>query len=288
VIIYLSGLEGITTNLKNLSSFSIIFALFFVFLSLFFEFLRWNFYMHKLGISLSLFKNLSIFLSGLALGFLPSKSGELARYYFLKKENIPLSTSVPVHFVSNITSFVVVLLCAAPILFIFGKQKVFFIAVGILLLLYISFRKPILYLKLLRFIRNKTKLNFIQNIEKTLISSKKLLDAKGLLISFTLTVFHYITIWFILFFILKDLSDISFFLTISIFSLSLIAGVISMLPGGIGVVEGGSIAMLSFFIDPVIATTFILTVRFFTFWLPCFIGFVFLTIISNKKFKGQI
>tara|TARA_Y100000310_G_C20635940_1_gene791167 strand:+ start:793 stop:1548 length:756 start_codon:yes stop_codon:yes gene_type:complete len=244
--------------------------------------------MHKLGISLSLFKNLAIFSSGLALGFLPSKSGELVRYYFLKKENVSLSTSVPVHFVSNITNFVVVLLCATPILFIFGKEKIFFIAVGILLLLYTSFRKPILYLKLLRFIRNKTKLNFIQNIEKTLISSKKLLDVKGLLISFTLTVFHYMAIWLILFFILRDLSDTSFFLTVSIYSLSLIAGAISMIPGGIGVIEGGNIAMLSFFMDPVIATTFILVVRFFTFWIPCFIGFIFLTIISNKKFRRPI
>lgn len=289
IIIYFFGPTNIIYNLKSIHLSSFIIALFLVVFSIFFEFLRWSFYLRVSGTSLKLSKSLSIFLSGFVFAFLPSQSADLVRYYFLKKENVSLTKIVPIHFVAHATDFIVVFLCATPILWILGKQKIFLVTISLVFLLYVSFRKPLFYLKLLKVIKARTQLGFIKHLEKILAYSEKLLNLRALLLSFTLTLLYHSTLLAILFFLLEGLSDVSPLLVFSIVSLSLILGALSMLPGGVIVVEGGSIALLSLFIDPVTAATLILVIRFLTLWAPGFIGLPFLIkILRSKPFKKKI
>ena len=169
------GIDNIILAISEISLLTITLAVFFVLLSLFFEFLRWEFYLKRLNVNLSILKSSKIFLSGLSLGFMPAKSGELIRQVLLKKEKIPFKKSIPIHFISNLTGFIVVLGFSSSILLIYGNIKLFYLALILILGFFFSLRFPVVYLKLISLIKNKTNFKFISGLEKTILYSKKLM-----------------------------------------------------------------------------------------------------------------
>ncbi len=285
LILKFIGIEDILENLKMLSLPYFLISLLFVLFAILFEFIRWSFYLKELNISLDLYKNIAFFMSGFAFGFMPSKSGELIRYYFIKKEGVSFTSSVPIHFISNLTNFFVILILCSPFLFILGKTNLAIYLIFIFLILYFSLKKPRLYLNIISFLIKKFSFKPIKSLKKAFNSSKSLMSNKILSLSLLLTFLHYLCMGGALFFILQDLSiDFSFFGIFSIYLFSLVAGALSMVPGGIGIVEGGSIALLSLYMDVSLATVLILVLRFLTLWFTSFIGLIFL-VISNKIVK---
>jgi len=276
-IILFLGISNIVQTLKDFSGAYLIIAILFIILSLFFEFIRWEYYLKVAGLSVNFKTSIKIFFSGLALGFMPAKSGELLRYYMLKKKGLSLSKSLPIHFISNLTAFFVALLFSLPILFILKKQIMFYAAIGLLLIFYFSFRYPSFYLRILKVIESRLSYSIFKHIRVSLSTSKGLLNLKSLSISLLLTFIYYSCMGGALFYILRGFEmSSSFFLVFSIYSASLIIGGLSMLPGGIGAVECGGIALLSQFMDISIATVIVIMMRFISLWLTTFIGIAFL------------
>ncbi len=276
-IILFLGISNIVQTLKDFSGAYLIIAILFIILSLFFEFIRWEYYLKVVGLSVNFKTSIKIFFSGLALGFMPAKSGELLRYYMLKKKGLSLSRSLPIHFISNLTAFFVALLFSLPILFILKKQMMFYAAIGLLFIFYFSFRYPSFYLRILKVIESRLNYSIFKHIRVSLATSRGLLNLKSLSISLLLTFIYYSCMGGALFYILRGFEmGSSFFLVFSIYSASLIIGGLSMLPGGVGAVEYGGIALLSQFMDISIATVIVIMMRFISLWLTTFIGIAFL------------
>ena len=81
--------------------------------------------------------------------------------------------------------------------------------------------------------------------------------------------------------------DVNYFVVLSFFALSLIVGLVSFLPGGIGSAEASMSILLSMIgVDYSIALTAVLIARLFTLWYIIIIGMLFsLTIKQEKKKK---
>lgn len=271
-LIYIGDLSTIIEHASLINTTDLSLALLFLLLALFFEFLRWLLYMKELRISLPVKRHLGIFLSGLALGFLPSKTGELIRYHLLKKQNIRLSESVPVHFVSNITNLLVILILSSPVLFTLNVPAAFIILILIVLFL-VSIQNPKYHIKIIDYLYKKTGFNPLKTLAQSFRSAKKLMQHHFQAIFYT--VLSYISMAGI-FYIIKEALGIqaSIILIFSFYLISLILGVISMLPGGIGAVEGGSIVMFSQLMSTSDAISLVLITRLFTLWLTTAIGAV--------------
>jgi glycosyltransferase 2 family protein len=273
IIIGYFGPDDIFQAFAKVSLADFIIAVFFVLLSLAIEFLRWHYYLNQLKIDVPVGKSANIFLSGLSLGFMPSKSGELLRFFILKKEGLSLFRTIPIHFVSNLTSLFVSLVVASPIFLFYGNKDIFFVYISLIILFLLSLRYSDRVVLLLSLIGKKIGKGFISRIRKAVQSSKVLLKTKALVISLSLTFIYYFCIFISFYFISRNFDmRVPVYLAYAVYTLSLIAGVISMIPGGIGIVEGGSIAVLSSYMDEPSAAALILLVRIITLWMTVFIG----------------
>ncbi len=268
--IYVGDLKTILDHASLIKATDILLALLFLLLALFFEFLRWILYMKELKISLPVKHHLGIFLSGLAFGFLPSKTGELIRYHLLKKQDIRLSDSVPVHFVSNITNLMVILILASPVLFRLNVPAAFIILTVVVLFL-VSIQNPRYHIKVIDYLYKKTGFHPLKALAQSFKSAKKLMQHHFQAIFYTLL--SYISMAGILYIIKEALGiQAPIALIFSFYLISLILGVISLLPGGIGAVEGGSIVMFSQLMSTTDAISLVLITRLFTLWLTTGIG----------------
>ncbi|PLW80698.1 hypothetical protein C0585_01260 [Candidatus Woesearchaeota archaeon] len=284
ILLYLIDIETLIEIVKYVDPIIIFIAFLFILFSLFFEFLRWKYYMNSLNIKVDNAKNLLIFLSTLSFGFMPMKSGELLRYYYLKKEKISISKSIPIHFISNLTTFFVVLLFSTPILLVLDKIFLFYAFTTLLILFFFSLKYSKKYIKALKYISTKIKFKKITKLENSLESSKKLLGIKHLVRGFTYTMIYYVFMFFSVFLVSRSLGiNFSPIIIFSIYSLSLIIGAISMMPGGVGVVEGSSLILLMNYIDNSLAIALIFLIRFLSLWMTTFIGFVALYLLNLKE-----
>ena len=87
-------------------------------------------------------------------------------------------------------------------------------------------------------------------------------------------------------FFVFNLFDGSFdiFTTTQIYFTSLVAGLLTFIPGGIIVTETGLLGLsMKFGIDFATAAVLVLLIRLLTFWFPTFVGFAALKIISPKR-----
>jgi len=291
VIIYILiavyfGPGNLLAVFNKISALHIIIAFGFVLLSLFFEFLRWEFYLAQLKIKLSRGKSLQVFLSGLSMGFLPAKSGELLRYYLMKRNKVPYKKTVPIHFISNITVLLVVLAFSSPFLILYTNMLVFYITIILIFTAFFSFRFPIIYLKTISAIQKLVNLKLFSDLKKSILYSKKLLGIRELFISISLTFIYYGMMGIVFFLISSNFEmDIPWYLAFAIYSLSLIIGVLSMLPGGIGAVEGSSIALLMNHMDGSSAVVLVMLMRILTLWLTIFIGII---AVNFSIFRGNL
>jgi uncharacterized protein (TIRG00374 family) len=140
------------------------------------------------------------------------------------------------------------------------------------------------YLKLISLIKNKTNFKFISGLEKTILYSKKLVGIKELLVSLILTVIYWGCIGIAFLIIASNFKiNIPIFVAFSVYSISLILGVLSMLPGGVGMVEGSSIIILSNYMDASSAAVLVIIMRIITLWLTMLIGVISLNSLFFSK-----
>ena len=87
---------------------------------------------------------------------------------------------------------------------------------------------------------------------------------------------------FILYFYSFNILNFEFFKIVAIYTTSLILGIVSFLPMGVGVVEGSLAGFLSYEgVDISIALTLVILIRVFTRWYGVIVGLVFMKLIGG-------
>ena len=260
-------------------------------------FLRWHLLLRNAKIFIPVKDSFLILTSGFALTIIPGKVGELVKSQLLKtKFGIARSKTVPIVILEQFyTAIGIVTLSFFGIwYFELGVYTLgFFTAALVFAFVLLSSRKIFNKIVLLLEKRKFTS-KFVEPLLSSYDSIKNgirgpiTLYASGLSILFWLL--EAISIYFIL--LAFGVDAIDFLTIISTYTTSIMLGILSFLPLGLGVVEG---SLASFFtmhgIDVSLALTIVVVIRLFTRWYGVSFGFIALKLsgglTDNQKLNDS-
>ncbi|QUC64788.1 flippase-like domain-containing protein [Nitrosopumilus sp. K4] len=253
-----------------------------VVVSIFLKSLRQKYLLQRENLDISVKDSVSIFCSGLAFLMTPGAIGTFAKSFFMKeKYGFQLSKTISVIIAERI--FDLVGISGLVIIFMsFRFVDVLFLPITLFVILLIGF----IFLASRSFFTNR-----ITNVLKKLIkqdgfeiSFKNILTRKNI---FTLTVFS-IGCWFldaVAFYLSFSafITEINFFDASIIGLSSLVAGFLTLIPGGIGITEVSLINLLiQYNLDYDLATTATIFSRICTVWFATVLGIFFVIPLIKK------
>ena len=243
-------------------------------------FLRWNLLLKNSDIDIPLKDNFMIFISGFALGVTPGKVGELIKSQLLKnKFNIPRTKTAPLGIVERFYDFFAIAVISLFGILVFEYSIYIFgiLTIGITIFLIVTSSEKIF----LKFLNKIEKIKFLKNFSNELPKSFNVIQKSTRGKIFPLSITLSIIFWFLdsiiayLTLLSFGIDIIDYFVLMSIYTSSIILGVISFLPLGIGVVEGSLVGFLSLNgIEFHLATAIVVFIRFFTRWIGVMAGFI--------------
>ena len=243
-------------------------------------FLRWNLLLKNSDIDIPLKDNFMIFISGFALGVTPGKVGELIKSQLLKnKFNIPRTKTAPLVIVERFYDFFAIAIISLFGILVFEYSIYIFgiLAIGISIFLIVTSSEKIF----LKFLNKIEKIKFLKSFSNELPKSFNVIQKSTRGKIFPLSITLSVIFWFLdsiiayLTLLSFGIDIIDYFVLMSIYTSSIILGVISFLPLGIGVVEGSLVGFLSLNgIEFHLATAVVVFIRFFTRWIGVMAGFI--------------
>lgn len=253
------------------------------------RFIKWNYFLGIVGVSVPLKLNLWIFFSAFTMVLSPAKIGELVKSFLLKSRlGIAVAKTAPVIVAERLTDLLgLLILCAIGFSqFAFGGKTLALVAIimtgGILAL-----TRPAFWGMLDRLLSGKAKLSKIrESIKAMQQSTRDLLSLRSLAFSVPLSACSWGGEGVALYLIFTSMGlQLDSLLPISLFAhaFSSIAGAVSFLPGGLLVAEGTMGAFFVFAGIPdatAVSATFL--IRAVTLWFAVILGTVVFMLGYNQ------
>jgi len=247
---------------------------------------RWTILLKNSGYKLPHKKNFQIFLSGFPLSITPGKVGELLKCQLLKENfGTPRKITAPIILVERLYNAIgIIIISIFGIWYFDFSGIVILIATCILVGIFLTLRSKKLFSNI---IEKTSKIKFLSKFSDSFTDSYDVINhsikPKIFIISSVLSAIYWLLESIAVYFILQsfgiDLFEISD--VILTYTTSIIIGVASFVPGGIGVAEGTLIGLLTVN-DLAFSTAVSLTIfiRIFTLWYSVLVGLIAL------KFTG--
>lgn len=252
--------------------------------------MRNRIFLKSLDIHISYRRNILIYFAGLAMTITPGNAGEMVRAQFLKREvGKPIASTIPIYFGERLNDLIVVTIITSIFLvfvdFAAGKI-VMMVSVGIIVVLFALLKS----VRLFKFFRKKTgSIKFLQKfsdgfdqIHDSLqnILGKNIIK-KTLPASVPIWMMHGFTAYVAL---LAFGVDIGFMETYVIYLSSLIIGVLSFIPAGIGVTETSLVGLFGAHgVNFSLAVAITLILRFMTIWFAAIVGIFASKILLSRQ-----
>ena len=242
------------------------------------RFWRWLMYLKRFKYKIPHFVHFLYYLSGFALTTTPGKAGETIRSLYMKSHGVRYSQSLAMFFTERLLDLVVITLLATLAILSFSEYGRFILSAAIILVLFL----PILRSPLVVHSLQKLTVHIhYRRIRLLLLHFSSLLDAARTLLEWRILysgMFIGLLAWaiqgFAFYFILAMMqSGIPWYIAMSIYAISLLAGALSFVPGGIGTTEAVmGLLLLNSGTDPVIAVAVPLISRLSTLWFAVGLG----------------
>ncbi|MGI0087182.1 MAG: lysylphosphatidylglycerol synthase transmembrane domain-containing protein [Nitrosotalea sp.] len=251
---------------------------------------RQYFLLKSILIEIPIKKNIQIYLSGLSMLITPGGAGEVVKSFFIKRNyGFDMSKTIPFVIAERFYDFVgTITLIGITIIFYNHIVAKILFALGIIIIIvvFVIARNDCFW----NFTHRKlSKIRFTHKLAENLPSSnysvKQLSGRRISLISWTLSLVAILmeALSVYLSFIAMGVK-FDFFLSSQIAYSSGLLGIISLLPGGLGVTEGSMIAFLaSNGVKLAIASSVVLLTRLTTLWFSTIIGFIYVRVIMKKR-----
>ena len=255
-------------------------------------FARWELLLKHHGIKIPRKKNMQIYFSGFALGVIPGKVGDLIKSQLLKTNfNISRTVSAQIVIIEQIYTIIgLILVSIIGMLYfeigayVIGSFIIFLIAIMSVI------QSQKLFKKIFNIFKKRKK---IGKIIEPLSESHEILrnSTRGKIFFYAsgLSTIYWILECSAVFVILLAFGiELEIFVMIPTYTSSIILGVVSFLPLGIGVVEG---SLTSFFtlhgIEVSVALTLVIIIRIFTRWISVCFGFIALKLSGGFSIKDN-
>ncbi len=280
IFIAYSDFEEFSINISQFDFSYLPIILAFVFLGIMIKSLRQQLLYKQIGVFISFKTGILLFISGLSMEATPGGSGELIKSYYLKKKfGYPLAKTFPTVIMErllDLTGIAGILLIVGLLLDNYSIILLMLILLSTLSLIFASGKKKKLFNFLLSIIEKipvlkKQVASFSKSYQVfgELTSGKIMTKTLGL--SFFVWMTDAIMIYFI--FVGFNLNFDIIFSTFSMYS-SLLLGVLTMIPAGIGVTEVSFVEILkSEGVDTATSTSLVILFRLVTIWFLTVLGF---------------
>lgn len=215
------------------------------------RYLRWRRLLRlTAGQEPDLFRDLLVFFAGTAMILTPARLGEWVKSYYARElHGVPVARTAPIILAERVSDSLVMLLLATTGLFLFGWGTAVFVTVIVIAVAAIvALRHRGLASLLLRGARRfPPAQRLLPPIEDFHESSRILFSLSGLSWAFGLGLVAWTLECLIFFLVLVGLGNPGTWELVAqaafIFPIATLAGALSLLPGGIGVTEGGIVGM---------------------------------------------
>lgn len=260
------------------------------------RFVKWEYFLAHLGIRVERKRSLGIFLSGFALTVTPGKIGEVVKSYLLRaSDGVAVARSAPIVVAERVSDLLALLVLSLVGLGALGESwrvvGAGALMVGVLVLV-ISWQplgegalKLAGRLPLIR--RVATRLGEFYKSTRELHQAGPLLIATGL--SVLAWAAECLAFWVVIGGFPGGLVAVR--LATFIYAVTTIAGAISFLPGGLGVQEGGMVALLvgvGARLDDATAFAATFVTRICTLWFAVAIGLVAIFFLGRRGLKVKL
>lgn len=238
------------------------------------RFSRWMIFVRPMHRDISALNHFLIYISAFALTTTPAKSGEMIRSLYLSPLGISYGKSLGAFVSERVLDIIAVLLLSyMVIMFSFSEYTSWLFAGGVFLAtLFYLLRSRLLSKISYKVLKGKSKkvvLNFTSTMNKN-FSSLMLFKAMPLsVLAWSVQSLSLVVVVYALGF------EANIFLLMGIYAMSILAGAISFIPGGIGATEGAmSLLLISLGMDASLAVMASIIVRGITLWLAVCLGLV--------------
>jgi glycosyltransferase 2 family protein len=252
------------------------------------RFVRWEIYLRQMECSVPRMLSLAYYLAGFAFTTTPGKAGEAVRSLYLKRHDVSYVDSLAAFFSERLIDLVVMALLAAVGALAFPGYEWPVVATIVVVVVLLSLvhshwvqntldrLSPLLPTSRLRLVA--------AHLTELLRSSSGLLKARplhsGLLLGLLAWGAEGIAFWVIL-----ESLGIHFpvALAVGIYSLGVLAGALSFIPGGLGSTEASMVLMLTLMgADATSAVAATLICRLATLWFAVLIGGIMMIILESR------
>lgn len=243
------------------------------------RFVRWQLYLAQLGYRIAWPPSLRIYLSGFALTTTPGKAGEAFRGVLLKQHGIPFPATFAAFISERLSDLVAIVLLTLAGLAQYPQARWLVLAgiAGIILVLIcISSRSLLMRLDRWAESREGKLAGLVAHLAQMLSDARRCHQPVLLIVTTLISVIAWGAEALAFFWVLNWLgADVTLPFAAFVYALSMLAGALSFLPGGLGGAEAVMVSLLviSGMTMPVAvaATVFI---RLATLWFAVFIGLV--------------
>lgn len=259
------------------------------------RFVRWHLYLKYQGHAPPMVRHSLIYIAGFSLTTTPGKAGEGIRSLFLKKDyNVPIATSLASLVTERLSDLLAMLLLAQLILTLSDRYQSLMIATASLTLLLIIILRSQAIISRLKHLINVNKHHLVQrfcgSIINLLSECQSILGHRIFYGTFLISLIAWGAEAFAFSYLVSLLgySDISWIATAGIYSIAVIAGAISFLPGGLGSTEAVMFALLiTAGVSAPDATCATIVCRLATLWFAVVLGVGALIRYETSSDKNQ-
>ena len=208
----------------------------------FLRFLRWQYYINKLGYSLPMGIHITYYMAGFALTATPAKAGETIRSLYLKSHGIKYSHSLAACFTERLLDVVVITIFAMFSLLVFEDYTRYVLITVIVFVLVLPGLRTRRFIHILTSCTQKLHQVFLKRLFSSTASlldaAYNLLGIRVLYIGLSVGIVAWAIQGVAFYYVLSVLGyDISLYMAIAIYAISLLIGALSFVPGGIGTTE---------------------------------------------------
>ena len=256
--------------------------------------LKWDYYLRKLGFGggVSRYDSALLFTSGMVMAVTPGKIGEVFKSYLLRRINgTPVSASAPIVLAERLTDGLAMLLLMASGLNLYPPARPLFwllLVGGVLAMAALQYR-PLAE----RLLEGSERLPLVGRAAPQLrsfyASSFALLSWRLLLVSTTLSIVSWfgecVAFWYVLAGFGIPASAETLLIATFIFAASTLFGLVSFLPGGLGVSEASSTGLLLLLVrglGDAAAAAATIVIRFCTLWFGVSLGLIALLLFERR------
>jgi uncharacterized protein (TIRG00374 family) len=255
--------------------------------------LKWDYYLRRMAMDRDVSRADSglLFTSGMVMAVTPGKVGEVLKSYLLKQINgTPISASAPIVLAERITDGLAMLLLMGFGLTLYAPARPAFFALLLLSvagLIAVQFR-PLMERLIGLIARLPRGDKIAPRLMTAYLSSRALLSWRILLASTVISLVSWFGECVAFYYVLRGLGEPASYLLLLqatfVFAASTLFGLVSFLPGGLGVSEASSTGLLILLVPMAAApaTTATIIIRFCTLWFGVTLGALALAIFGRR------